>query len=87
MAITIGEVTTAITEAQQVGDQVLKAVEGFLPANALPAAMAGTVLDLASQLVVKALTAWSAASGVAITPASVLALLPDQTPVVPPTTS
>lgn len=84
MAVTAGQVSTAITEAQAIGDSILKEIEVYAPGDAVPAGAAGLILDLASQLASKALAAWSAASGTPITAESVLALLPDQTPVAPP---
>ena len=87
MVITAGQVATAVTEVQTVGDSILKEIEVYAPGDAVPAGTAGLILDLASQLASKALAAWSAASGTPITAESVLALLPDQVPVAPPPTS
>lgn len=68
-----------------IAEQGLKTVEGFVPSAAVPAEIVGAVLPLVEQLVAKALTAWSKASGEAITVETVTALLPDATPLTPPT--
>lgn len=79
------DVTTAITEAQGVGDEILATLQA-LPIGVAPdAALAEKLLDLVSKYAILAITSYSAASGVAITPESVAALMPDQTPLTPPT--
>lgn len=78
--VTVATVTTAITEAQTIGDTILKSLAALEP----EAAVAEDALDLVSQFVTAALNALSAASGTPITVASVQALLPNQTPVAPP---
>ena len=78
------DVTTAISEAQALGDEILIVLSG-LPLGVAPeAALAQKLLDLISKYASLAITSYSAASGVAITPESVLALMPDQTPLTPP---
>lgn len=80
------DVTTAIAEGQAVGDEILTVLEG-LPLGVAPeAAVAQKLLDLITKYATVAITAYSAASGVAITPESVAALMPDQTPLNPPPT-
>jgi hypothetical protein len=78
------QVTGAINEVKLAGDTILSTLETVDPAVALPAATAEQVLNLVADLVGKALTAWSAASGVPITVESVQALLPNQTALTQP---
>jgi hypothetical protein len=84
MPVTAAQISSAVQEAQGVGDAILKTIEGLDPAAAVEAATIGGVVDLTEDLVEKALGAWSAASGQPITVQSVLALLPNQTPLTPP---
>jgi hypothetical protein len=83
--MTTTEVTTAVTETQAVGDTILATLEAVDPAVDIPAATAATILDLIAELVSKALTAYSAASGTPITTATIEALLPNATPLTAPT--
>ena len=87
MAITASEVSSAITEVQAISDSILKEIESFAPSLEVPAATAGTIVDLFSQLANLAINAWSNASGTPITVESVQALLPNSTPLTAPTES
>lgn len=82
--MTAAEVATAVQEGQDVGDAILETIEGLNPAVGVPAEVAQQVIDLTSQLVQKALNAWSSASGQPITAESVQALLPNPAPLDPP---
>lgn len=80
-------ITTAISATQAVGDEILAIIES-LPIGVAPEAfLAQKLLDLIAKYASLAITTYSAASGVAITPESVLALMPDQTPVADPPTA
>lgn len=83
--MTIQEFIDEMNAVTAIAEQGLKTVEGFVPSVALPAEIAGAVLPLIEDLVAKALTAWSKASGQPITVETVTALLPDATPLTPPT--
>lgn len=83
--MTAGQVTTAIQEVQQTGDLILKAIEGVDPAVEVETETATGVLNLTADLVTKALAAWIAAAGEPITADSVMALMPNPTPLTPPT--
>lgn len=78
-------VATAITEIQGIGDTVLTTLGEVDPAVELPAAAAEPIVNLLASLASKALTAWSAASSTPITMESVQALMPNATPLTPPT--
>jgi hypothetical protein len=78
-------VSTTMTEIQGVADMVLKTIEAVDPAVGVPVATAGAVVDLIASLISKAVTAWSAASNTPITVDTLKALLPDATPLTPPT--
>ena len=77
-------IETAVKDVQTTGDLILETIKGEDPEVALPASTAEAVLGLVGNLVSTALTAFSAASGTPITVASVLALLPNDTPLTPP---
>ena len=81
------QVAGYIGEVQTAADTILTTIKVADPGVALPAGTAELVLDLLAQLAMKALTAWSAASGIPITKDSVLALLPNQTPLSTPDAS
>lgn len=83
--MTTGDVTSAINEIQAIGDEILGVLEAADPAVALPAAAAGSILDLLAQVTSKALAALTAAQAVAITAAAIATLAPDPTPLTPPT--
>lgn len=78
-------VSNIATEIQNDANLVLETIEGVDPALALPVDAAETIVNVFGGLINKALAGWSAASGIPITQASVLALLPDNTPLVAPT--
>jgi hypothetical protein len=79
------DVQAAIAEAQSIADAAAKAVETYLPGEAIPAAAIAGVVDLTSLLAQKAVATFSAASGTPITAESVMALLPNPAPLTPPT--
>ena len=83
--MTTADITNAVTEVQDAGDLILAEIEALDPAVAVPAAVAGNVLDLVSNMVNKALAALNAAQGVAIDAVSIATLAPDSTPLTPPT--
>lgn len=76
----IDTVVTAVTEIQQVGTSILEIVKKEDPAVELPVDATESIIALAGDMAVKALSAWSAASGVPITVDSVKALLPNSAP-------
>lgn len=78
------QVVNAINEVKLVGDTILSTLQVAEPGVALPAASAEIILNLIADLVSKALTAYSAASGVAITVESVQALVANTTPLTAP---
>lgn len=80
-------VTSTIAEAQAIGDEILATLEIVVPGTAVPDALAQKLLDLISKYAQTAIAGWSAASGTPITPESVAALMPDQTPLPDPSTS
>lgn len=81
---TAGQVNDDVTAVVASGNAILTAIEGADPGVALEAGLAQTVLDTLAGLVQAALTAWSNASGVPITVASVQALLPNPAPLPEP---
>lgn len=81
----ITTVQNVITDIEADATAVLQAVENLDPAVEVPVAAAEGIVALISGLIGKALSAWSAASGTPITQASVLALLPADTPLDAPT--
>ena len=82
--MTAGQVTTDITAVQATGDAILAAIEGADPAAAVPAETAAAIVDLASELVQAAVTAWSNASGTPVTAANIAALMIPNTPLPAP---
>jgi hypothetical protein len=78
---TAQDVSSAVTEIQLAANTVLSLISTLDPGVAVPAQLAEELLALAA----KAIAAWSSASGVAITADSVLALMPNATPLTPPT--
>lgn len=78
---TASSVSTTVQEIINDAEEVLAAIEAVDPAIDVPVAIGESLANL----VTKALAAWSAASGVPVTVASVQALLPDPTPLTPPT--
>lgn len=83
--MTTAQIQADITAAQAVGNTILTTVATLDPAAAVPAATAEAVLALTASLVSAALNAYSNASGIPITVASVQALLPNSTPLTEPT--
>jgi hypothetical protein len=81
---TAATVTSVVSEVQGIADLILKTIEGVDPTIALPAEMANQVVDLLAGLANKAISAWSASSGVQPTVDNVQALLPNPTPLTPP---
>lgn len=63
----------------------LKTAAGFDPILEIPVEIADAVVPVLEQLIEKAVTAYSGASGTPITVASLTALLPDMTPLNKPT--
>lgn len=82
--MTAGQVSSTISEVQAAGDTVLGLLEEFDPKDEIPAAAAAGIVDEVASLATKALAAWSAAAGTPITAESVLALLPNATPLTAP---
>jgi uncharacterized YccA/Bax inhibitor family protein len=78
---TAGAVLNVVQEIEQVANEVLAGIEALDPALALPV----TAITALEGLAQAAITAWSQASGVPVTVASVQALLPNPTPLTPPT--
>jgi hypothetical protein len=78
---TVGQVLTILQEVEEANNTILATVEALDPALELPV----EVVQAIEALTNTALTAWSAASGTPITVESVQALLPNPTPLTPPT--
>lgn len=79
--VTAAQISDIIQEVGGLAADVLTALAGADPALELPAEVVALIAQLAS----KALNAWSTASGETITVASVQGLLPNPTPLTPPT--
>jgi hypothetical protein len=82
---TAGAVSTDITSATTIANTILQTIEAVDPAAELPAAEAGTVIDLTADLVTAALTAYGNASGTPINATTIAALMPNPTPLSAPT--
>jgi hypothetical protein len=82
--MTAAQLTTDVTAVQGVATTILSTIEAVDPAVGVPAEEAAVAIALVAQLVTAALTAWSNASGTAITADSITALLPDSTPLPEP---
>lgn len=78
---TASEVAIIIQDIEQIAGQIIPILTALDPAIGVPAEIATEIANLAA----KAVAAWSAASGTAITVESVQALLPNQTSLTPPT--
>lgn len=78
------QVATDVSTVQTIGNTILSTIAGLDPAVDVPAETAGTILNLAAGLATAALTALSNASGTPITAESVMALLPNATPLPEP---
>jgi len=77
-----------VVDLQGVGvvvNQGITTLEALDPAVIPEAEIAKIIFGISSQLLAATLTAWSKASGQAITVESITALLPDPTPLTPPT--
>lgn len=81
----IDNTVTAVTEVKTIADAILAEVEQAVPGIAGQVATGQAIMDLVATMVTKALGAWSASSGTPITAESVLTLLPNATPLTPPT--
>ncbi len=81
----IDNTVAAVTEVKAAADAILTEVEKITPGIAGELAAGQAILDLVATMVAKALAAWSASSGTPITAESVLTLLPNPTPLTPPT--
>jgi hypothetical protein len=82
-----GTVVSTVTEISGISDTILKSIEALDPAVAPEAAVVDGVVSLLSDLVGKAITAFSAASDTPITADTIAALIPNSTPLTPPTPS
>ena len=78
---TAGSVLNVVQEIEQVSNEVLAEISALDPALALPVSAIAALEGLANT----AISAWANAAGVPVTAASVLALLPNGTPLTPPT--
>ena len=78
-------VQNTVNEIVADGNAILQTIGELDPAVAVPVATAEGIVAIVTGLITKGLAAWSAASGVPITQASVLALLPDNTQLDAPT--
>jgi uncharacterized YccA/Bax inhibitor family protein len=70
-----------VQEIEQVSNEVLAEIQALDPALALPV----TAIEALEGLVTAAINAWSTATGQPVTVASLTALLPNPTPLTPPT--
>ena len=77
----VAQVQSILQEVVAVTNEILTTIEGLDPALALPI----NVIQAVEGMVSVALTAYTTASGTPITVASVQALLPNPTPLKPPT--
>lgn len=80
----IATVQSTVTEVQAGADTILQLIEGIDPAVALEAGTAQLITDEISKLVQSGLKGLSAATGQAITPDTIAALAPNQTPLSAP---
>jgi uncharacterized YccA/Bax inhibitor family protein len=80
---TAAEVTSIITEIEQIASEVLTSLSAVDPALGVPAELVTVIGGLATS----AINAFQTASGTPITAASVEALLPAPLPAAPPPTS
>lgn len=83
--MTIQDVINDLEAVGGVVTQGVATLEALDPAVAPEAEVAKLAFNIASDLVSKALTAWSNASGQPITVETVTALLPNSTPLTAPT--
>lgn len=82
--MTAGTIATYIGESQAIGDVIMGTVSVMDPGAALQIGTVATIVDLSAQMAIKALQAWSVASGLPITTENIVALLPDSTPLSEP---
>ena len=78
---TANDVLSIVQEIEAISNEVLDVISSVDPDLGLPVAVIAQLEALAT----KAIAAWSAASTTPITVASVTALLPNATPLTPPT--
>jgi hypothetical protein len=78
---TVQQVADTTDQILSIVDEIKVVIEGVVPAATAPIELA----EVFARLVEKALAGWSAAANVPITAESVLALLPNDTPLSPPT--
>lgn len=79
--MTVADVSALVTQADGVANVILESLAQADPEVAVPAHIAEQVALLVS----KGLAAYAAASGRPITPATIAALMPNPTPLTPPT--
>lgn len=82
--MTAAGVSSIVSEVQGAGDTILGLLEAFDPNAEIPDEQAAGIVDEVANMATKALAAWSAAAGTPITAESVLALLPNATPLTAP---
>lgn len=82
--MTAQDVANAVQEVLDTGNIILDAVEGIDPGAEVDVEAAQKIATLTGDLLTKALTAYGAAAGTPITVESVMALLPNATPLTPP---
>lgn len=78
---TVSDVSSVITEIESIAKEIAAEATVLDPAVAVPVSVGLSLADL----IAKGLAAWSASTGTPITADSVLALLPNSTPLTPPT--
>lgn len=85
--MTVAELIAIIETISNDSLAVLDILREYVPNQELAAIanLADLIIPITEQLAANGLTAWSNASGQAITVASVQALMPDPTPLTPPT--
>jgi hypothetical protein len=83
--MSVATVQAAVNDVRAASATVLAILEGLDPALDVPAEAAGGVVTELTGLVTAALTALQNASGEAVTPDTIAALMPNPTPLTPPT--
>lgn len=78
------DIAVYVKQVQVAGDTILNSVEAITPGEDVTAESAEALLNLVAEMAQIALAAWSAAAGVPITVESVMALMPNPTPLTPP---
>lgn len=84
MAVTAGQVSTAVNEVATISETILETIAALDPSEAVPAEAAAGIAALGAQLATAAIAAFGIAAGTPITVESVTALLPDAAPLDPP---